>query len=51
MLEKRTARVTARQSQLFIKCANGEMELWIILREVSCQKHSIRFEMCSAPYV
>ena len=50
MLEKRTARVTMRQSQLFIKCANGELELWIILREVACQKHFVHFEMCSCTY-
>lgn len=48
MLEKRTAHVTTRQSHFFIKCVNGEIELWVILKGVYCQKHSVRFEMCSS---
>lgn len=50
-LKKRTARVTTRQSQLFIKSANGGLELWIISREISCQKHSVHFETCSSTYI
>lgn len=51
MLAERAAHVTTRQRQVFIKCANGEIELWIILKEVYCQKHSVCFEMCSSAYI
>lgn len=47
MLGKRIAHVTTRRSQLFIKCANGEIELWIILVGACCQRHSVRGAMCS----
>lgn len=40
ILEGGAAVLPLTQSHLYIQCANDEIKLWVILKEVRCQKHS-----------